>query len=257
MSIYDEPIEADGTTSTAPAPPQTPAKKKRSGCATCLVVCLGFMFVCVVSCGIGGWFVMKKAPDWARDAVVATIEGSDLTAEDKQVVTQQVDRVLSEYKAGRISMEQLGQIAEEFSQSPLPTLMMAMAAEEAYIKPSGLEAIEKEQAERTLQRIARGVFEENIESDELDTALDHISTQDANGARQFKNPVANEDLRNMLAACQSLADEANVPDEAYDVNVGEEFKSAIDRALATTPNDDLDWQSAKQPIEALPATFAG
>ncbi len=260
MSIYDEPNTPQSTEASpaeSPTPSQPPAKKKRSGCATCLIMCLGMMFVCVVACGVGGWFVMKKAPDWARDAVVATIEGSDLTEADKQIVTQQVDRVITEYKAGRISMEQLGQIAEEFSESPLPTLMMAMAAEEAYIKSSGLEQAEKEQAKRTLQRVARGVFEEHIESDELNTALDYVSTQDANGARQFNHPVADEERRNMLAECKRLADDSNVPDEDYKVNVGEQLKAAIDRALATNPMEGFDLQSSNQSLEAMPATFSG
>lgn len=235
MSIYD-PIP-DGPVETEPlkdvndaSPPGPP--KKRSGCLTCLVICLGLMFVCIVLCAVGTWFVVKKAPDWARNAIVSGIEGSDLTAEDKQIVTEQVDRVVAEYKAGRITMQQLSQIGKELSESPLLTLMMAMSAEEAYIKPSGLSDEEKEQAKRILQRVARGVFEQQIDTEELNTALDYVSSQDADGARQFKNPVADEDLRQMLAECQRLADDADIPDEPYQVNVGAEFKAAVDRVLS-------------------------
>ncbi|MBC8353943.1 MAG: hypothetical protein H8E66_18255 [Planctomycetes bacterium] len=235
MSIYDQGpdgvAEAEVVNDALPnGVDQSPPK--RSGCATCLFVCLGLMLVCIVACGGGTWFVAKKAPDWARDAIVSGIEESDLSAEDKQVVTGQVDRVVDEYKAGRITMQQLSEIAQELSQSPLVTLMMAMAAEEAYIKPSGLSDEEKDLAERTLQRVARGVFEEKIDPDALNTALDYISTQDSNGARQFKNPVADEDLRQMLAECKRLADEAEIPDEPYQVNVGAEFKAAVDRVLS-------------------------
>jgi hypothetical protein len=199
---------------------------------TCAVICLGLMFVCIVLCGVGTWIVVKKSPDWVRNAVVSGIEGSDLPADDKRVVTEQVDRVVAEYKAGRITMQQLSEIGKELSESPLVTLMMAMSAEEAYIEPSGLPDEEKEQAKRTLQRVARGVFEEQIDAEELNTALDYISTQEPNGGRQFKNPVADEDLRQMLAECKRLADDTGIPDEPYQVNVGAEFKAAVDRVLS-------------------------
>ncbi len=214
------------------APPASPPKK-RSGCATCLLVCLGLMFVCFVLCGAGTWFVVKKAPDWARDLAVSAIEGSDLTVEDKQVVTGQIDRVVDEYKAGRITMQQLGEIAEELQQSPLLTLMMAMATEEAYVRPSGLPDEEKELAKRTLQRVARGVFEKQIDAEELDAALDYISTKDGNGARKFNSPVGDEELEQMLTECKRLADAADIPDEPYQVNVGAEFKAAVDRVLSS------------------------
>lgn len=235
MSIYDQipegtapEVRPSATTPNLPTPPP----KKRSGCATCLVVCLGLMFVCIVSCAVGAWFVVKKAPDWARDMAVNVIQGSDLTDEDKQVVTAQIDRVVAEYKAGRLTMQQLAEIAEALQKSPLLTLMMAMATEEAYIQPSGLTDEEQEQAKRTLQRVARGVFEKQIDTEELDTALGFVSTKDSNGAREFNNPVADEDLRQMLTECQRLADEADVPDEPYQVNVGAEFKAAVDRVLS-------------------------
>ncbi|MBI2477704.1 MAG: hypothetical protein HYV60_03370 [Planctomycetia bacterium] len=235
MSIYDkipdQSHDPKPTQATLVDPPSE-SPKKRSGCATCLIVLLGLMFVGILLCGFGTWYVVKKAPDWARDAIVSGIEGSDLTAEDKQIVTEQVDRVVDDYKAGKITMQQLGEIAQELSESPLLPLMMAMAAEEAYVKPSGLSDEEKEQAERTFQRVARGVFEKQIDTDELNTALDFVSTADANGNRQFKNPVTDEDLRLMLTELKRLADETEIPDEPYEVNVGAEFKAAVDRVLS-------------------------
>ncbi|HRX79084.1 MAG: hypothetical protein H6821_00355 [Planctomycetaceae bacterium] len=236
MSIYDQIPDQSHDPKPSQAtfvdPLSESPKKKRSGCATCLIVLLGLMFVGILLCGLGTWYVVKKAPDWARNAIVSGIEGSDLTDEDKQIVTEQVDRVVDEYKAGRVSIEQLVEISQELSNSPLLTLMMAMAAEEAYVKPSGLSDEEKEQAERTFERVARGVFEKQIETDELNTAMDFVSTVDSNGNRQFKSPVADEDLRLMLAELKRLSDEAEIPDEPYQVNVGAEFKAAVDRVLS-------------------------
>ena len=85
---------------------------------------------------------------------------------------------------------------------------------------------------RVQQRVARGVFEKQTNPEDLDTTLDFVSTKDANGARKFKSPVADDDLRQMLKECKRLAGEAEVPDEPYQVKAGAEFKAAVDRVLS-------------------------
>ncbi len=227
-SSFGTPVwSADGSVETPPTPP------RRSGCATCLIISCVLLLICFVLCGVGGWFVVKKAPDWARNAVVSSIEASELKAEDKRIVIEQVDRVVAEYKAGRVTTEQMGKMVEELSESPLITLMITMAAMETYVKPSGLSEEEKVAAKRTLERVARGVIEDQITQEDLDTALDFVSTEDANGTRKFQQPVADEKIRQMLAELLRVADEAQIPDEPYEVNVGEEFKGVVDRVLKT------------------------
>ena len=213
------------------APEQPEAPKSGCGCGSCLILACALVVLGVVACGIGGWYVVKKTPDWARERLVTMVDGSDLSPEDKRVVTEQIDRVVTEYKAGNVTFEELGKIVEEFAQSPVLTLMMSKFALEAYIKPSGLSDEEKAEAELTLQRVARGVFEKKIAPEDLEAAMDHISTKQPDGSRQMKEQPSDEDLRKMLAECKRRADEAEVPNEPFEVNIGEEFKKSIDKVL--------------------------
>lgn len=209
--------------------PSEPPKAKK-GWSGCLIGCLCVFLLGVVMCGAGTWYAFKKLPDFARNTAVTAIEQSDLSDEDKRVVVEQVDRVVNEYKAGNISLEQVGEVFEEFAQSPLMNVLLAKAAMEKYVSPSGLSDEEKTEAKMTLERAARGVFEKKISQGELETTLDMISTKTGN-QRQFANSLSDDELRKFLAECKRLADAAEIPEEPYEVDVGGEVKKAVDRAL--------------------------
>ena len=252
MSIYDdlgpetpiEPTQEVSAVSPVPAeavePPtqsqesESPKKRAGCGCSSCFGGCAMASLVVAILFVVGGLLVWKMLPGWTHDALVAAVEDSELSDEDKQSVVAQLDRVYDEYESGRLSMHQLGRLAEHIGESPLFTRALAYAAMENYIQPSGLSDEEKQNAERTLQRVARGVFEEQIEQRRLDPALDYISTEDSQGQRQFNESVSDEDLREMLAACRRLADNAGVPDAPFDVDIGGELKRAVDETLADT-----------------------
>jgi hypothetical protein len=117
-------------------------------------------------------------------------------------------------------------------ESPLPTLMMADAAHELYVKPSGLSAEEKQQADLTMTRVARGVFDKRIGEDELEIPLDYISAKDFNGRRQPKESVTDDAVRAMIAECKKLANAAGIAKTSRRVDVGDEFKRVVDKVFA-------------------------
>jgi hypothetical protein len=230
------------------APPpgkgEAPAKKSGWGCLGCALGCLGIIVVLGIAAGIGTWYFIKQLPEIARQGIHEMIKDSDLSEDDKRVVMQQVDRLVDGYKDGRIDMQQLARFAEDFAQSPLMDLLIAFGAKVQYIEKSGLTPDEKAEAEKTLQRVARGVIEEKIEQEKLDIALNHISNEQPNGARQFKESVSDEELRAFLSECKKLADEAQIPDEDVQVDIGKELKKLVDKTLGELPDE---------PSESLPA----
>ena len=189
----------------------------------------------VLGCGLAGFIGYKNAPEWIRKATVAAVEDSELSPEDKREVIRQIDRVAEEYRSGRMTLEELLGVVEDISESPLIGLIMAYAAAESYVEPSGLNDDEKKDAKLAFQRFARGVFEDEIDTqekqEEIDKMLDYVSTKDFQGNRQFKNQVSDEDLRALVAECKRMADEADVPDEPFDLDVGAEVKRIVDEAL--------------------------
>lgn len=188
----------------------------------------------------------RKAPEWAHDAVVAAVEDSDLEPEAKASIREDMGRLLDEYRAGNITGERAQAALEEFAESPLPVLLIAYAAMDGYIDPSGLSDEEKSAARQVLQRVARGTFEGEIDPDDLEVAFDYISQKDFQGNRQLKNHVSDEDLRAFIAECKSVADQAGVPDEPYEVDVAGEVKRIVDRALGLPIEEQHELDKADE-----------
>lgn len=209
----------------------SPPPSRGCGCGACALGCFGAVVLAAIVAAAGVWYVWKKLPDWSRSALVAAVEQSDLPDEQKQRIVTQVDRVVGEYKAGRLTQKQFSGILQELTESPLMSLLVAFSASEKYIEPSGLAPEEKEEARIVLQRVARGVHEQRITPEQLDPALDYLSTKDANGNRQFADKVTDAELRAMLAECRQIADEAQVPPGPFTVDVAAAIEKAVDQAL--------------------------
>ena len=269
-SIYDEPPitpqpyqppkphpgapfdpQAYGPT-VAQGPPVEPKKKSGCTCVGCLLGCFGLVVVLTILGGVGAWWGVKKIPDWTRNVIDKAVQGSDLTPEDKQVVMTQVDRLVVGYKQGKVDLQKLAQFGEKLAKSPLMDLMIAYAAKVKYIEPSDLSDEEKAEAEKVLQRLARGVVEEKIPDDELDVALNHISSEVGNGGRQFRENVSDAELRAFIKECKKLADDAEIPEGEYHVDIGGELKKLVDEILGEVSEVEKPDAQPQLPAE-LPA----
>ena len=121
---------------------------------------------------------------------------------------------------------------EKLVESPLLHLGMVYAFENMHVAPSDMTADEKQAAKRSLQRFARGVFEEAIDPSEVHQVFALITTPDGQGNRQIKQQLTRQELDTFLAAVTAEADEAQVPDEPFAVDVATRIEEAVDEALA-------------------------
>lgn len=272
MSIYDDQFSEDPQQPAQPPPDKAPAdqlagepsaveagfadgddqdakpqRRTGCGCRSCFLVFLAFFLISIAFCGIGGYLVVKRAPDWAHDAIVAAVNDSELDAREKREIAKQMDRLLKEYKAGNVSQERIARALEEVGKSPVLVLIMAYAAKENFIAPSGLTEDEKADAKLAFQRVARGTFNKKISPDDLEKALDYITTKDFNGNRQLKTRVPDSDLRELVKECNRVADEAGIPNEPYQVDVAAEVKRIVDRALGIMPDEEPAAENGDSP----------
>lgn len=223
-----------------PAPPSSPppyAKPPRgTNWTPILLGCGAVALLVLLLCGGLIWYAVSNvksiAANAARDALVRMIRSTELSAEDKQELITEIDRVVEEYKAGEITLEQIGRIVEELEQSPLLGAAVIFFAETKYVQPSGLSDEEKAEARRTLQRVARGIHEGQLKMEQLEAPMQHIQRTGPDGQQELKEKLTDEELRQFLAELKQLADEAQVPDEPFEVDIGQAFKEAVDRALA-------------------------
>jgi hypothetical protein len=219
-------------------PPQSPPQK--SGLMPCLIGCGILGVVSVLICAGAIWYVTANIKNFGTNliasAVKQSVEASEMRAEDKKAVNAQIDRVADGFKQNKITGEELGKIMEGLTKSPLFVVLVIYGVTHEYLNRPGLDPEEKADAERTLQRIARGSAEGKITSDDLQKPFSAIS-QDPNQPKsgnqppQAKQQLSDEDLKKFFEDLKKLADEKEIPDEPYELNVGKEIKRVVDEAV--------------------------
>ncbi len=221
------------TPSTAPFGPQDPPKK--SGMGGCFIGCGIFLVASMLICGGVGLYVYMNAKSWATDAVTSIvkegIKGSEMREEDKTATIAEIDRVADGFKAGKITMEELGKIMEGLTESPLMSILMVYGMQEQYIENSGLTDEEKAAAKLTLQRVARGVVEKKITSSDLDPALSHVMETGPEGQKTAKESITDEDLRQCVAELKTLADDKQIAEGEFVLDVAKELRRVVDEAV--------------------------
>ncbi len=231
-------------------------KKSGGGCTTaiigCLVVCL---VLAGVACGVGYYVYLNfgiMAANLAESQLNSAIDEFDLPEDQKKGMKEQVSRVAKGYRDGDISMEQLGGVAENILESPAFTAVPVEIARSKYIEPSGLSDEEKADAKKQLQRIAHGAFEKKISEEELKALLDgRIADEQPDGNLQFRDDVPDEDLRDLIVAAKELADEKEVADQNFEIDLAAELKKAVDKALLgpSEEEEELQIELPETPVE--------
>ena len=196
------------------------------GCATAVIL--------AVVAGLGVWVAMNwknLAADFGKQIAADAVAKSSLPAEDKARILNRINQLADDFKAGKVSTEQLGKVMEQIAQSPLLPLGLVMAADEKYVKPSGLTNEEKDSARRTLQRLARGTFEKSISEEDTQEVMKLVMDHHPNGNEQLKDRLTDDELKAFIEKAKEKADAASVPDEPFNVNIADEIEKAIDNVL--------------------------
>ena len=227
---------------------QEPPRSSGSGCGPGILLgCLGVFVVCVILCAGSVWYVQQNAGKWVagvvREVFVASIKASEIPEGEKTEVIAQIDRVLAAYKAGRIKSEDIEPVMKKLERSPVFLMMQTWGLEKAYVDPSGLSDEEKEQGRRTIERAFRGLVEQKITQEEFTGVVPQQPQGQAevkidNGKTVIKShtdqrsPLTDEEVRKMLADLKKLADDAEIPDEPFTIDIGDEVKKLVDEVLA-------------------------
>ena len=228
--------------------PQFPPPKK-SGfpwLISLLLIFVGMMFLGGVLLVGGIWYVAANADRWlvglGREAIVAMIQDSEIPAQEKTEVIEQIDRVVTAYKDRKINQEDLNRVLTELQDSPALTVVSLYGIDESYLADSKLSEAEIAAGRRAFQRVIRGVYEKKIEEDALYDALPEereMSTgNQTDGAivrpasTNSESEISDDDLREAITKLKVMADNAQIPDEPFQLDIGDEIKKVVDKALA-------------------------
>lgn len=204
-----------------------------------LLVFVGFIVLGGVVCVAGVWYVASNLDKWVvglgREAIVAAINDSELPAEEKTEVITQVDRLVTAYKEKKINQQDLERVMTELQDAPALKALALYGIENEFLEGSELPAKELEQARRTFERALRGVYEGKINDEVFYAALpggedDSVRLAANNPAEDAQN--SQDDLRELVVKLKVMADNAQIPNEPFLLDIGDEVKKLVDRALA-------------------------
>jgi len=230
----DARFDVDGTRYAEP--------KKRTFWQSCLIGCLVVFAILLVILVLAGVWVSQHWRGWASDfgslAMKQMIADAELTPDQKQAISIQIDRVANGFATGQLSIEQMRQITNQLAKSPLMASILASAADKKYISRSGLSEQEKAEGRTIVRRFARGVIDHKINQADSEATLAHISDRSANGSIQLKSFVTDDELKAFLKEAKEQADKAGIPEQPETINAAAEFKKIVDEAMnqnATVP----------------------
>jgi hypothetical protein len=227
---------ASGTRFDADGLPTNMGGEPRGKWSGCIKGCLIVIVILILLAVIGGFLAYQYGRPWFANTMGAAmnqmIDESDLPAEEKAEVKEQVSRVATEFGEGRMTAEQLGRVFENLTESPLMTSIVISVVDQKYLARSGLPEDEKTDARQTIRRFVRGMVDEKIPKESTDAAMQHVATRANRGEWKLKDQVTDEELRAFLAAAKEAADMATIPAEPEDFDPSDEIKKIIDGAMA-------------------------
>ncbi len=232
---FDKPREQDGPPRDEYSEPYDVPPPRRSKWTTCLIGCLAVLGVMLLLVVIALVWINRHWRGWVADigsqVINQGIDASDLPPQEKVEVKAQVERVTKAFGEGRISNEQAAAIIQKLTKSPLMPAIVVMAVEKNYFARSGLSDEEKAQGRQSLQRFARGVFDDKINQKGIDSVMAHVADRQTDQRWQLRRQVSDQDLRAALSEAKLRADEAGIPDAPEHIDPSDEVKRIIDEAL--------------------------
>jgi hypothetical protein len=219
----------------------------QKGCLIAFVVVMVLAIGLAVTAALTWRRIMASGMNSAANAMVTQ---SALPQDQKDRILAKVSGVTSDFKDGKVSMQQVGMVMQAVVESPLIPLAVMAGVEAKYFAKSGLNADEKAGAKVAIQRFARGVADEKLTMDDMGSVMAPISSRTSvvttstsggaaragvttqNGNFQLKPTVTDEELRKFISDVKEKADKAQIAENVPEMNIAEEIEKAIDAGLA-------------------------
>lgn len=210
-----------------------------------LVGCLVVLGIVVVLLVAGGVFVMMNWRGWTADlaqagaeAGIRKLDEQDAlpTGEGDQMIAQ-IERFTSAFKDGDVSVEQFGTFMQGLASSKFFEVAYAYAVELSYVPTSGLTDEAKAEGQVVMQRLARGYYDGQIDTDTFKAALSAVMGTDSQGNPTLKqrDAVSDADIRATIDAAKKAADDAGVAEDPPRVDLSDALKARVDEALGVVP----------------------
>lgn len=233
---FDDPA-SNGRQAVADEPSGCARLAKGCGCAAAVMLVVLIAFGTWVAFSWRSWAVF-----FLQQGMQTALDAAPLEADDKRRILAVVDRLGDEFKAGTVTVEQMGRVIEEIATGPIVPLAFLIAIDTNYLQPSGLADEERAAARRLLERAARGVTTRAIAPEEATRLVEPLFEEvpGETDSRRLRKRLTDAELRDFIARVRERVEAAGVPDERFEVDVAAEAEAAVARALGRPAEAPVD-----------------
>ncbi len=209
------------------------------------VGCGGLLLVGFIFMGAIGWYITRNAKSFAADmSVVATeriLQESGMPKPQREQVVVRVRRIADGFKSGEVTINDLEKFGEKLAEDKaIIAAGLLYFIDSQVLNNSDLDEEQRERAGRALQRVARGVVDDRIELESLKDLVDEfLDPPGPDGDRQLKKNLTSEEVEAIITTATELADEAEVPDEPFEIDIVEHIDTIIDDVMGTSSDTAL------------------
>lgn len=208
---------------------------------------------CLIATGVilviaiaGIVFVVLNLKNWGANIAAGVakvgIEAAAIPEDEKPELKLIIDDVRDRFKAGDITMDQLGTFFESLEDSALFVVGLSQIFENSYLAQSGLTDEEKAAGVISLQRYARGLADGTITQTMTSNIYDSLLTSDPNnpGSQTLKKPseVTDDEVREVLTKAATEADAAGVSATPTPVDISDMLQAKVDAAFGAGGTSD-------------------
>jgi hypothetical protein len=126
----------------------------------------------------------------------------------------------------------LERVFTDLQDAPAIKALALFGMEDQFLADSGLSKKEIDEGRRTFQRALRGVYEGKISDEAFFGALPGFEEDEIRPASTNAGEVADDDLRETILKLKVMADNANIPNEPFQIDISDEVKKLVDQVLA-------------------------
>lgn len=218
-----------------PAPAGEPPKK--SNTLKYLVIgCLGFLLLCVIFCAVGGYLVVTNARSIAGSAATSiarsAVNDLPLPGDQKTRINSQINRVADEFKAKRLTIEQVGEVLQHVVQSPELLVGGMYYTAKNHITRSAFDEAAKSDAQTTIMRLATGFLEGKIGESDLRSVTAPLFTTNSEGEQVLKTTLPDEELRKLIRDAREVVEAAGVSVQVSEPDIASAVERSVDQALS-------------------------
>lgn len=224
---------------------------RRGGASKVVVGCLVVLVLALGALVAGGFFVAQNWRGWMASAVEIgineTASQAGLAPSQLDEIKAQVGALMDDFRAGNVTLEQLGLVAEELTEGgDIIAMGVVQGVGTQYLGAVQLDEAAAASGRMAIQRFVQGLNDGSIESGALQSALAplqdaagqdviRISVNDISMALKPPGRVTPEELQQVFTNLHEAATAAGVPTEVPPFDFAAHLREAIDRALGRAP----------------------